>query len=251
MPAWAQVATPMPATTAATQQPDELVTDRPDFTESAQTIAPGRFQLESGLTIQRTGAVRSSSYGEALVRVGLNDRTELRLGVPSYLRAHGAGAATSGLDDSFLGAKFRFTQKDAPTSVALLVGSTLPTGARRVATRKYQPEAVLSVEPPPIGNTAVGVNLGYVRASDGAQRFDQFFGSVALGFDIAPKTGAFLETFAFSKDSPGSDMQTFIDGGLSYLLTPDMQLDARLGFGVGNSAGGPDYFYGIGLSRRF
>ncbi|MFQ5990494.1 MAG: hypothetical protein ACE5K9_11330 [Candidatus Methylomirabilales bacterium] len=36
-------------------KPDPLVTDRPDFTESTETVAPGRFQIEAGYTFSRPG----------------------------------------------------------------------------------------------------------------------------------------------------------------------------------------------------
>ena len=40
-------------TAAATDSPPELVTDRPDQTESSKTVPVGSFQLESGWTLSR------------------------------------------------------------------------------------------------------------------------------------------------------------------------------------------------------
>ena len=58
----------------------ELITDRPDFTESSEVVGRGVVQLESGLTFaSRMPAVRQVTLPELLVRIGLGDRVELRL----------------------------------------------------------------------------------------------------------------------------------------------------------------------------
>jgi hypothetical protein len=62
----------------------EMVTDRPDFTESASVVPRGRVQLEAGYTYARdedAGVLAAHSYPEALARIGVvDDRLELRLG---------------------------------------------------------------------------------------------------------------------------------------------------------------------------
>ena len=58
-----------------------MVTDRPDATESAITVAPGVFQLEFGYTFGEIESVSVHNLGEVLLRVGVADMLELRLGV--------------------------------------------------------------------------------------------------------------------------------------------------------------------------
>jgi hypothetical protein len=43
---------------------------------------------------------------------------------------------------------------------------------------------------------------------------------------------------------------SFFDGGLTYLINDNLQLDARVGIGVFN-AESPDYFTGFGVSWRY
>lgn len=231
---------------------EPLVTDRPDFTESAQTVPAGRVQVEGGITFERAGAARTRTVGEILVRVGAGDRAEIRLGVPSYITASDGGR-TSGLEDAFLGAKFRLNGPDSKTGLALLTGATLPTGSRRVAEHRFQPEAVLAADFPDIGKFSLAANLGAGRMSDGGRRFNQFWGSVSLGRGFTEKTGVYFELFAFNRDAPGGSARKYFDTGLTHQITPDFQLDARFGIGLNNNngGGGPDYFYGFGVSRRF
>ena len=54
---------------APAQQP--LISDRPDFTESAATITPGRVQMEAGYTFARLEEVEGHAIGEILARIGV------------------------------------------------------------------------------------------------------------------------------------------------------------------------------------
>ena len=76
---------------AATAQ--DLVTDRPDFTESAVTITPGRVQVEAGASVAEADGTEALAVGELLVRIGLTERWELRLAPGSYERVE-PGAST-------------------------------------------------------------------------------------------------------------------------------------------------------------
>ena len=61
-----------------------LVTDRPDFTESTKTIPRGHLQIEAGFTFvyDRRGddRLRDHAAPELLLRIGLADDFELRIG---------------------------------------------------------------------------------------------------------------------------------------------------------------------------
>jgi len=233
----------------AQETSEPLVTDRPDFTESAETIPRGRVQIESGVTFDRSEDERASTFGEVLVRISTGDRSELRIGVPSYLRGRGAGEKASGFDDLFLGAKFVLKKGGGrKPQYALLVGTPVPTGSREVAERRYQPEAVLAVAFDISDRVAFSTNFGGVRASDGGERFSQAFGSASLGFGLAEKWSAYLEAYAFNRTEPGGDSQQFVNTGVTYLINNDFQLDARIGRGLND---GRETFFGFGASRRF
>ena len=69
---------------ATAEDPPELITDRPDQTESPNTVPLGFYQLELGATfnVNEIGSFRNEtlSVPETLLRIGLSDRLELRLG---------------------------------------------------------------------------------------------------------------------------------------------------------------------------
>ena len=85
---------------ASAQTPD-LVTDRPDQTESATVVLRGVVQVETGSLFARDDSVDVFEVPGTLFRIGLGARTELRVGHAGVIGSkgrHGAG-------DSAVGAK--------------------------------------------------------------------------------------------------------------------------------------------------
>ncbi len=70
---------------------EALVTDRPDFTESTETVKLGRFQLEGGYTFTRIDNNKEHTLGELLLRIGARQRLELRIGISSYALTRSPG----------------------------------------------------------------------------------------------------------------------------------------------------------------
>jgi hypothetical protein len=237
-----------------TNQVDALVTDRPDFTESPQTVPAGRIQIEGGVTYERSGQSKTTTFGETLIRVATGDKSELRIGLPSYLTVRGDGR-TNGLDDGSLGVKFALAEGSGygfkKPALGVIIATSIPSGAKRIAERTYAPEVKLAAGVDLNERWSLGTNLGVARPTDGEQRFTQLVGTAALAYSVSEKVGAYFEGFAFSKTTPSGDSARYLNTGLTYLVNPDLQLDARLGFGINNDVSGPDYFYGIGVARRF
>ncbi|HEX8833959.1 MAG TPA: transporter [Abditibacteriaceae bacterium] len=235
---------------------EPLITDRPDFTESTQTLAPGRTQVEGGATFTRSGSSRETSVGEFLVRVGAGKKTELRFGVNSYVWTRDAvNGDASGKDDTTFGVKLRLSEGSGgmglkKPAMSLLLDTNLPTGSRAYRENGLQPAAKLLLGWTLNERLALASNLNYAYARQGGTRFNQFSGSVSLGLAVTDKTGAFFEVYGFEKDSPGGSSASFFNTGLTYLVSNDFQLDARVGTGIGGGPN-PNYFFGVGAAQRF
>lgn len=243
------------ACAAGRMEPAEpIVTDRPDFTESTETVPAGMVQAEGGWTFARRGAERERSIGELLVRVGAGRRTELRLDLGSYAVTSAGSESVRGLEDVGIGAKVRLLEgADRPGSarpaLSLLAGTTLPTGARAVRENAMQPEAKLAAGWALADRLSLGVNVNYAWASESGRRFGQTAASASLGYELSTRVGGYVEGFAFAPRSRGGPTTGYVNGGLTYQLYDALQLDARGGVRAGAAAG--DYFVGIGLARRW
>lgn len=235
------------ATGAPAQQPVSpvpLVTDRPDFTESASVVPA--LQVEAGYTLTGRGGLRDHELGELLVRLPLHQRAELRVGLGSWQWSAAPGPESSGFGDGFLGTKLLLLDGGAGgllPGTALIVGSSVPTGRD---SEDWQPEAILALawDAREVG---IGANLGYARSAAPEGSFDQGIVSLAVGVPLHPRLSLFLETFTLSRERPGGEPAYFGDGGLAWLLGPELQLDARLGRRL--EAGG-EHFVGVGASWR-
>ncbi len=236
------------APTAVAQEEDPLVGDRPDFTESAITIAPGRVQIEAGVTFTDDDSTESYEIGEVLARIGLTERLELRVGLNSYARVEPRrGRDQSGFVDSSLGIKLTLGEY-AGWTTAVLASTSLPTGSSEFRESRLQPDAVLAAERDLTDNVSIGTNLGYAYASDGGRRFGEAFASVAVGIGITETTGAFFEIYGFARASAGGPETYFFDTGVTHALGPNLQVDVRIGTGLNSAA--EDLFVGAGVIWR-
>lgn len=240
-----------PASGPAIEAP--LIGDRPDFTESPNTVARGDLQLESGQTLSREADRRTTSVGEVLLRAGLASRAELRLTLNSWITERSASSRVSGRDDGSIGAKFSLLAPEYTTllnpSVSLIASTTLPTGSSALRATRAQPSAKLVASWDLHERAAFTSNVNYMRADGAGRSYDEWAGSGSLGVSITERLGSYGEYFAVQSREGAVSTQHFVNAGLTWLVTPLFQLDARVGTGPSRSRG--DYFAGVGIVRRW
>jgi len=249
----------------------ELVTDRPDQTESSVLVPPGFAQLESGWTFIREdeGGVRVDSHElpGTLVRIGLADELELRLGWAGYLskeaREGGVEVDTQGAGDAEIGVKLRLWgpgpypqagDELAPSSGALIAALSLPIGAEELTSDRFDPSFRFTASHSLATDLSLGYNLGMVWESRTDPRGERdtlsdYLYTVVLGFaGIAPRVSAFVELFGeIPASAPGGPRHS-VDGGFTFLVRPNLQLDVSAGAGLSEDA--DDWFAGAGISLR-
>ena len=238
-----------PGSGAATAQ--ELVTDRPDFTESAVTVPVRRLQLESGVTHEWSGSAREQAVGEVLLRIGLAAPLELRLAVPSWLRRDDGAARTEGFAAPGLGVKLQLLRGREPYSavrpdVALIVQATAPARDRALGEETWSGAAKLCLAGSPPGSLSYAFNLNVEQGEDADTGVGS--ASASLGVELPAGFGGYCEWFGFAPLSGAGERSQWADGGLTWSPCESLQLDARVGLALHASERG---FAGIGLSRRW
>lgn len=233
---------------------DSLTTDRPDFTESTSTIPRGHFQIEGGTTLNRVEDTDSTSFGELLARIGMGDAWELRLGIGSYSRVETDGDTASGFEDPTVGVKIRFTEDAeqlAPgqPAASLILLASLPEGDEDLTADEWVPQSKLALGWSLTPRLSLSSNLIYTYALDGDERFNQLAASLSTGFSWTDRVGSFLEWYGFSEETEDGPSTHYVNGGVTYLINSDLQVDARVGTGLNDAD--PDWFVGIGGGIRF
>ncbi|MBT8477617.1 MAG: transporter [Gemmatimonadetes bacterium] len=240
-------------TFASGQETEPMVTDRPDFTESASTVAPGRFQFELGYTFSKAGDEERSDFGELLVRIGILSWLEGRLGLNSISLVRSPQVDQEGFQDLAIAFKAVLFRKPgggsaAVPQVALLFGTDLPTGDSNFGANAVQPGAKLALDFSLTDRLNLGSNLGWAYLASGEERFHQGVGSVVLGYAISEPVTVYFEWYGLFPENRGGGADHYLNGGLTWGLTANLQLDWRIGAGLQDP--NPNWFTGVGLSFR-
>ena len=239
---------------AAVAPADEpLVSDRPTVTASAVTVPRDTLQLETGVTsVDDSRGDEVLSVGEVVARWGVRDAFELRFGIGSWVRVDDGMTDRTGFESSVIGLKLEFAdgqqRRILGGSAAVLVETSVPTGSSNVATDAWEPTAVLAAGWNLTGSMSLGVNLGYARLDDDGDPFGSAWVSGSLAAALGDRLGAFVEVSAYNREEPGGPDVEVAQVGITYLVRPPLQLDARIGTRIGSV--GPDLLAGAGVVWR-
>lgn len=241
------------------QEGNPIVTDRPDQTESAESVAGGHVQVEFGWRYASTGEdVVSHTLPDALFRVGIGSGLEARVGVGGLVvervpEIGGGRAEESGFADASVGLKLELAS-GAAGKLALLADVTVPVGESGFSSNRWDP-AVLLLASRPLGDrVSVGANAGVAWSSVpaasgvGARTTAALPYSLALGVGLAERLGMFVEVFGGLGLSEGEPDTHSVDGGFTFLLGEAVQADVSVGLGLNDAA--EDVFVGAGLAFR-
>lgn len=231
------------STGQASAQTHPLVSDRPDFTESPLSVPTGLFQVEGGLSYATTPGINMLTAGELLVRYGLLDRLEVRLGIPSFLSMDDPGD-TSGFSDASVGVKYQLGPTLSGWDIAVLGALSLPVGEDAFSSDRLDPSALVTA------GRAVTENLsmtGQLRGSIvGAGNNSMLESSLVAGFGLLGDINGFVEALARFRD--GVDTGVQVNLGITSIIRPGFQLDLHTGFGLTNTM--PDFLIGAGFAIR-
>jgi len=229
----------------------EIVTDRPDQTESSTTIPLNSFQFESGILLGKNNFENRSEQllliPTTLLRYGLTKSIELR--VVEQL-VHIKNKQTSddifGFSDLELGAKFQILKNPAINSeIAFISHLVLPTGAISVTNEHFGTVNKLAISHSIRDFIDLGYNVGY-----------NYFGnekgyltySFALGLGITKRMGTYFE--AYGEVVEFNDWISNFDSGITYLIKDNMQLDFSVGVGLNQKMNYISIGYSINISKE-
>jgi hypothetical protein len=242
----------------------ELVTDRPDQTESSATVPSGFVQIEAGWTREgdEAGAAhtRSDAIPGLLTRIGVTERVELRLGHAGHIwervRPGGPDVDEEGLGDAEFGMKVKI-REEGPSwrpDAALIVATTLPTGTDAHSSGRADPSFRFSLAHTLSERVSLGYNAGAAWGTSvgpsGAKETDALLEYTAtVGVALAERLGCFVEIFGDAPLTDGApDASVSWDGGFTLLARENVQFDLAGGVGLSDEAS--DWFVGLGVSAR-
>jgi hypothetical protein len=240
--------------------PGQIETDRDSFTPSIRTAGQGIWITEASYSfIDNSHASATHSFPELLVRYGLWDRVELRFGF-NY-EAGGSANSVSGEGGSFLnggglehetnvlyGVKVALTRQDQwlPESMVIVQGFT-PMSGPDSATQ------LLVVygwgwELPNCWK--IDAAMRYSEDSEGGDHFNIWSPSIVCKIPFGDRWAGHIEYFSEMSANKRDDFsKQFISPGLHCLLTPNLEVGVRVGFGMNEQSA--RFFSNVGVGWRF
>ena len=231
-----------------------LITDRPDATEASSTVGKGVLQIEAGGLYdsykENTIQVENYTYNTTLVRYGILDNLELRLGwdfVEGITKVNGQKLpnVTSGLSPLLLGVKIDIAEEKNGMPEIAFIGHVFPLFS---AARDYRPESTgidfrFSLSHTLSEKSSIAYNLGAQWGNDSPEAAAIY--TVAYGYSITDTFGMYAELYG---DLPeDSSANHYWDAGFTYLVSSDLQLDTYFGTSITE---GQDILIGLGASLR-
>jgi hypothetical protein len=242
--------TASPVTAFGQNQPapaePEIVTDRPDITESAIVVPKASLQFENGLTWTDDHGQKALDLSETLVRVGLLNRTELRLVIPNYLGGLSGVAPTSGFGDVAVGMKQQLGPLPGEMDLSVIVAVSLPVGADRISSHGYDP----FIKFPWSRDLKKGWSIGGMQSlfwyTENRERNLTWEPTFYLERQLTKPWDAFAEYGGdFAQRGASKEVAHF---GTAYRINAKNQIDFHFGFGLSHAT--PSRFFSVGYSFR-
>ena len=248
----------------------QIETDRPDFTESPNTVPKGALQVETGFVLENDNSAmeqrnskiqlseRNYTANTTLFRLGLTEQFELRLntnyGISKVGNMNDIGildsthnpnlSDISGFKTSFVGFKTNVyqTQKISIGILGHLYIPELSSGDFKMDNQKVASELLFPVSYQI--TERFGVAAQYGISWDGISPNPTTSYTLALGYAITDHLNCYIEPYGFLTNN--GDELHLVNGGFTYLVNDNFQLDLTGGFGLNDEA--PDNFISCGAS---
>lgn len=233
---------------------EDLIADRPDQTESPSLVSKGSIQVETGFFYENSKnqnlQEKIYGYNTSLLRYGLLDNLELRLGfdfleTKTELNGLEFGNHDAGFSPLLVGIKVGIAkEKGLLPEIGLLGHLNLPFSV----SKEVRPETTgvdfrFSFNHTLTENSSISYNLGAAWGEDSPQA--SYLYTLVYGYDLNEKFGLYLEVYGDLPEDESSDH--YWDAGITYMLKNNIQLDALIGTGIDNSQ---NLMFGGGISFR-
>lgn len=234
----------------AQSESEELITDRPDQTESSHLVPKGTIQVETGFVLEEDHEQTNYTYNTSLFRIGINEHFEFRVITEligsRFTDVLGNETTVSGLAPFTLGTKIFIAEADGwIPQVAFFTHVTFRNGKEEFKQDYIASDFRFAVEYDLGDRFSLGTNLGVEWGGVSPNATGIY--TLVLGMGATERLGFFAEFYGFVTEQIDQPDHRF-NGGLTYLIADRLQFDFSAGVGISDIS--PDHFISTGLSFR-
>jgi hypothetical protein len=244
-----------------------IATDRPDQTECPFIVPVKMFQIETGYQVEydknASISTKNNTYNTTLIKYGVSKQMEFRL-IAEYLGTsvkdrsiENRTSRVSGMNSITVGAKiFICNQRGWLPKTSLITHLELPYfGSSLFRVKHLAPRFRFLMQHTISERVSFSYNIG--GEWDGSSQDATLVYTASLGIGLVRNLGMFIEAYGFVTENSNTQDEfngSFtndhrFDGGFTYLLNSNLQLDVSGGIGVSKAS--PDSFLSCGVSWRF
>ena len=205
----------------------QIITDRPNKTESSTTLSLGQIQMETGISFEEY-----QSNINTLFRIGIIEGIEVRINSNYLINDNISVQKKSSFTDFEVGAKFRIFEKDNnKTRIGFLTHLSIPSAPEVFSYNQYGLLNRLLISHDLRYNSQIGYNIGY-------NKYENYDGQFIYSLSYSKSLGSFGVFFEIFGDETIENSNLNFDSGIIYLIDNNKQLDLSIGRGINN-----DLFY--------
>ena len=237
-----------------------LSADRPDATESPQTVDAGHVQIEMDIAIYLRD--RADTFEDTLAfaftnfKLGLTHNVDIQFVFSPYVRSETMVGGVKVTNESHSNLRIRTkinlwgNDGDKPTSFALIPLVKVPTNSS-VGNDDFEFGLITPFATDLPNGWGLGAQLRFDALRDQTDGdYDLTFSqSIVFGHEIAGSLAGFVEFLSVFPGESGADWFGTLNVGLTYAVNDDVQLDVGTFLGVNSAA--PDFVVFVGITWRF
>jgi hypothetical protein len=236
--------------------------DRPGIADGSMVVGAGVFQVEIGLQGEHQSLEDGGTrlpFVPTLLRYGLDSRWEARIETNSLTRTRVSmpsigSAGSSGYSPVSFGAKYHFqdaTPKNRRVSLGAILRLFPASGSSDFRTHHLTGDLRLAADWRISSRWALNGNVGVASYEDDASRtFVAELAAMTLAYGPNHALQPWIDVGSQTPEERGGKTAVMTDGGVTYLVNGNSQIDAGVGTGIEGSSP-PHPFRTAGYSRRF
>jgi len=205
---------------------------RPLFTDDAEPVAPGVFEVEAGLRYEDHPNLNHFDFPLTL-SFGVFEPVELGVGFGRHVLNHEQTGSETSINDVVLGTKVKLLDAEKHwASQSLSFTVKFPTADRdTVGSGDYDFDLMWILTKPIGTNAAVHLNAGYLWVGTHFDREleDLVHYGLAGEYNLTGSIQLVAEIFGLTSTGGDSDSSAFINGGLRWSVVPSLVLDLSVG----------------------
>lgn len=189
-----------------------------------------------------------TSTGQTFVKLGLDQWSDVELGVTPYIRQSDAHGSASGFGDVTVRYKRRLSAEDSRLQAGVIPFVKLPAAKRSIGNGRLEGGIILPVSLSPRAGPTItlGPEVDLLADEDGHGYHSALANLVNLGLGISNSLSVSTELWnSMDFDPHGTVRQWSLDGSAAYLASSRLQIDAGANFGLNRATPGIELYGGI------